>query len=168
MNNRLLNGFILMLLAVAFFACKDNDIEKLRQRELEKLDQYIQDNHPGAKPEPSGLFYFEVNEGTGDTIHVGDRVQIFYATYTIDSVLIDQTSGYVDGYRYDPYEFTVGAGTAISGLEQAATLMQKGTVANLVIPSELAYKQSGTTGVPGFTTLLMQVEVYKIYPAQTQ
>jgi hypothetical protein len=39
-------------------------------------------------------------------------------------------------------------------------------VANIVINSALAYGQNGNTygspPVPGFTTLLMQVEVYKI------
>jgi len=37
-----------------------------------------------------------------------------------------------------------------------------------VLPSELAYGQNGTTGISGFTTLLMEVEVYKVYPYSVQ
>jgi FKBP-type peptidyl-prolyl cis-trans isomerase len=156
-----------LIIAIAIFSsCGDNNnLGKLRQQELEKLDTYIQSNYPNIDPKPSGLYYIELQAGSGDSIQVGDKVQIFYSTWTIDSTLIDQTSGYLLGQRYEPYEFTVGAGNAIQGLEEAATYMQQGTKANLVIPSELAYGQNGTYGVSGFTTLLMQVEVYKIYPA---
>ncbi len=155
------------IVAIAFMACKDNNsLEKQRKQELALLDEYISTHYPGELPKPSGLYYFEETKGTGDSIKVGDRVQIYYATWTVDSFLVDETNGYTEGYRYEPYEFTVGAGTAISGLEEAVTYMQLGTVANLVIPSELAYGQTATS-VPAFTTLLMQVEVYKIYRANT-
>ncbi len=157
-----------IIAAIAFFACKDNNnLEKLRQQELALLDAYISTNYPNVDPKPSGLYYVEETKGTGDSIKVGDRVQIFYATWTIDSLLLDQTTGYINGFRYEPYEFTVGTGNAIKGLDEAANYMQLGTVANLVIPSELAYGQNGTYGIAGFTTLLMQVQVYKIYRASS-
>ncbi len=164
---KILTGFSLLVFALGFFACgNDNSLEELRKNELALLDEYIQTNYPGAEPLPSGLYYFEEKAGTGDTIVTGDKIQIFYATWLIDSTLIDQTNGYMQGYRYEPLEFTVGGGTAIAGLDEAVKYMQKGTVANLVINSELAYGQNGNTygtpPVPGFTTLLMQVEVYKI------
>ena len=155
-----------IITAIAFFGCKDNNnLEKLRKQELALLDAYISTNFPDVQPKPSGLYYIEEKHGTGDSIKVGDVVQIFYSTWTVDSVLVDETTGYTNGFRYEPYEFTVGAGSAIAGLDEAATYMQQGTVADLVIPSELAYGQSGSVGVSGFTTLLMQVEVYKIYRA---
>lgn len=163
---RILAGLILIMAATAFFACKDdNSLEKLRKNELALLAAFIEENYPNEEPKPSGLYYIEEEAGTGDSIVPGDRVQIFYATWTVDSILIDESNGYTAGYRYEPYEYTVGTGTAIAGLEEATTYMQLGTVANLVIPSELAYGQNGNTGVPGFTTLLMHVEVYKIYQA---
>ncbi|HSM47028.1 MAG TPA: FKBP-type peptidyl-prolyl cis-trans isomerase [Draconibacterium sp.] len=161
---------IFSVIIFGFLACgDDNSLEKLRKKELETLDAYMQANYPDVDPKKSGLYFIEVVKGTGDTIFPGDRIQIFYATWLIDSTLIDETNGYTDGYRFEPYEFVVGDGTAITGLEEAATYMQKGTVANLIINSQLAYGQNGNTygtpPVPGFTTLLMQVEVYKIYKA---
>lgn len=157
---------VLLITAIIFSSCGDNNnLGKLRQIELEELDAFIQANYPTVQQKPSGLYYIETVAGTGDTIKGGDRVQIFYSTWTIDSVLIDETSGYSLGHRYDPFEFVVGSGSAISGLEEAATYMRTGTKANLVIPSELAYGQNGTASVGGFTTLLMVVEVYKVYPS---
>jgi FKBP-type peptidyl-prolyl cis-trans isomerase len=166
MNRKVFFGFIILVLITGFFSCQDdNSLERLRQYELEKLEEFIQKNYSDVEPKSSGLYYIEVAKGTGDTIKVGDRVQIFYAKRLIDSTLIDQTNGYLLGQRYEPLEYVVGAGSVIAGLEEASTYMQKGTKANLVIPSELAYGQNGSSGVSGFSTLLMEVEVYKIYPA---
>lgn len=156
------------IVAIGIFSCgDDNSLEELRKNELALLDEYMLENYPGVEPKPSGLFYIEEVKGTGDTIKLGDQVQIYYATWLIDSTLIDETNGYLKGLRYEPFTVNVGSGTAIAGLEEALTFMQKGTVANLVINSELAYGQNGNTQgsppVPGFTTLLMQVEVYKVY-----
>ena len=161
------SGLILIVFVTGFFSCKDdNSLEQLRKNELALLDEYIQTNYPNEEPKPSGLYYIEEKAGTGDTIVKGDQVQIFYATWLIDSTLMDETNGYTKGYRFEPYVVTVGSGTSIAGLEEALTYMQKGSVANLVINSALAYGQNGNTSgnppVLGFTTLLMQVEVYKI------
>lgn len=167
MRKRIFYSLTLAILIVTIFACKENSQERLRRIELENLDKYVQDNNLQEYRKSSGLYYIELEEGVGDAINLGDRIQIFYSTRTlVDSFLVDETEGYTDGYRYEPYEFVVGNGIAIDGLEEAATYMQKGTKANLIIPSELAYGQNGTTYLPGFTTLLMQVEVYKVFPAQ--
>ncbi len=167
---RVVTALIFTIAVVGIFACgSDNSLEELRNNELAILDTYMKANYPDEKPTSSGLYYIEEKKGSGDTINVGDQVLIYYATWTIDSVLLDESIGYLDGYRYEPYTVNVGSGTSVTGLEEALTYMQKGTVANLVINSALAYGQNGNTYsdpyVPGFTTLLMQVEVYKIYKA---
>ena len=151
---------------IALFSCDDNSLEKQRNKELELLNAYILENYRDVEPTRSGLYYSEETAGTGDTIEIGDRVQVFYATWRlIDSSLVDESNGYTSGFRYEPLEFIVGTGSVVAGLDEAVTYMQKGTVANLVLDSGLAYGQSGSNSVPGFTSLLMQVEVYKVYPA---
>lgn len=168
MKKYILSGLFLTVIAATIFSCRDSGTgyEAIRKNELEKLDAFVQEHYPTVEPTASGLYYIEMIEGVGDSIQAGDKVQIFYSTWTIDSVLIDETSGYSLGHRFEPYEFIVSAGDAISGLEEGANYMRPGTICNLVIPSELAYGQNGTTGVAGFTTLLMQVEVYKVYPIE--
>ena len=160
-----IKGTIFALIAVVLMGCpKDNNLEQLRNNELKKLDEFISIHYPNENPKPSGLYYIEAIKGEGDSLKLGDRVQIFYATWTIDSALIDQSKGYLDGHRFEPLEFIVGTGGVIKGLDEAATYMQLNTKANLVLPSEIAYGQNGNATVPGFTTLLMEVEVYKVYP----
>ncbi len=161
----LIFSFLVIVAAATFFSCDDNSLEKQRQQELETLNAYIDENYPDVEPKRSGLYYIEETVGTGDTIKAGDKVQIYYATWTLDSFLIDESDGYTDGYRYEPMEFTVGTGSVIAGLDEAMTYMQKGTVATLIIDSGLAYGQNGNGTIPGFTSLRMKVEVYKVYPA---
>ena len=158
-------GIVLFSIAVAFFACgEDNSLEKMRENELAKLDVFIDEHYPDSTAKPSGLYYIEAIKGEGDSLVFGDRVQIFYATWTIDSILVDESEGYLAGHRFEPLEFIVGGGGVVKGLEEAATYMQLNTKSNLVLPSEIAYGQNGKGSIPGFTTLLMEVEVYKVYP----
>ncbi len=35
--------------------------------------------------------------------------QIYYATWLIDSTLVDQTNGYIEGHRYEPFVVNVGS-----------------------------------------------------------
>jgi FKBP-type peptidyl-prolyl cis-trans isomerase len=159
--------------AIAFFACDDGiDYEKMRKEELKVLDDYLDRVHPGAEATGSGLYYFnEEGTGTGDTISPGDQIQIFYATWSLvsatDSLLVDETEGYLQGHRYEPYSFIVGAGNSITGLEEAVTNMQQGTRSHLVINSELAYGQQGSGSIGAFQTVLMEIEIYKVIPLDT-
>jgi FKBP-type peptidyl-prolyl cis-trans isomerase FkpA len=148
----------------AFLGCpKDNSLEKLRENELRKLDEFIAKHYLDSVPKASGLYYIETIKGEGDTIFPGDRVQIYYATWTIDSLLIDESSGYTVGQKFEPLEFIVGKGEVLKGLEEAIQYMKLNGKASLVLPSEVAYGQNNKDGIPGFTTLLMEIEVYKVY-----
>ncbi len=172
-----LSHILLVLAAFAFFACSDGiDYQKMREAELDLLDEYLAIAHPGAEATPSGLYYFnEPGTGEGDTIKVGDQVQLFYATWALeqtdegpDSTLVDETSGYLEGHRYEPYLVTVGSNGSITGLEEGLTYMQPGTRSRLVINSELAYGQSGSGySIGAFQTVLMEVEIYKVIPYST-
>lgn len=150
-------------IAFMFLACNDNSQEKMRQTELELLKNYIDTNHPKLEPKKSGLYFVELKKGLGDTIKTGDAVQSFYKTMKIDGTVIDESSGYSQGYRFEPFVFTVGAGSSITGLEEGVTYMTTGSKAKLIIPSELAYGSQGSGSVIGFTTLIMEVEIYKVF-----
>jgi FKBP-type peptidyl-prolyl cis-trans isomerase FkpA len=156
---------------VLFLSCNDNnDLAKLRQNELDLLDKFVAkyDEVHGTeiKPTSSGLYYIEVQKGTGDTIAVGDRVQIWYNTYLLkDTSLIDSN---MDTGKYTPLEFTVASpsySSVVEGLNEAVKYMQLGGKAFLIVPSEIAYGQNGSLAVPAFSTLLFDIEIYKVFKA---
>ena len=166
MNLKNIFAGILVLTGILLLAsCNNYDQEKLRKEELQMLDDYVVKNKVTVKPTASGLYYIEVKKGTGDSIKIGDRVQVWYSTYLIDSTLIDSNT---IGGKYNPLEFYVtaqGSSSVIEGLNEGIKYMKKGGIANLIIPSELAYGQNGSGTVSGLKTLLMKEEVYKVYPA---
>ncbi len=174
---RLITGLFITALMLTFFSCKDdNSQEKLRANELRLLDEYIDQHYPGEMPKSSGLYYSKVVEGKADSlIRQGDRVEIFYSIWKLDSTLVYETRGYAAGHRYEPSDMIVLPPTQLSpnissltelkGLHEALSYMKVGGVSNLVIPSQLGFGQNGGFGVGGFNSLLMQVEVYKVYPA---
>lgn len=167
---RIVTGILLAFFAIAFFACKENDLEKQRENELKKLDEFIRNHYADVERRPSGLYYIEMEEGSGDSIQIGDRVQLFYDLWTLDSVLVTQTG------RYEPVQVTVFPPTQLSssassaqntlGLHEALTYMKEGGKARLIMPSELAFGQYGAYSLPGFTSVILEVEAYKVYPAE--
>ncbi len=164
--------FTIGVIALAFFSCKENTFEKQRRNELKYLEEFMRTHYSGKDPRPSGLFYFPVEEGTGDSIKIGDRVQIFYDIMSLDSVSL-LSSG-----RFEPVEMVVSppaqlssSPKSISGLRslnEALTYMKKGSKSLLIFDSALGFGQSGTTNVNGFMPLMMEVEVHKVYPAPAQ
>ncbi len=156
-KNVLASVALLFVVGIFMFSCNDNSLQKIREAELATLATYISEHNITVEPTSTGLYYIETLKGDGDSIRVGDRVQVWYKTYLIDSTLLDESG------NYDPYEFIVGSG-AIEGLMEAVTYMNKGGKADLIIPSELAYGQQGSSGVGAFKTLLMSVEIYNVFP----
>jgi len=167
---RLVIVLISILTGVAIFSCKENDLEKQREFELKTLDEFIQNNYPDKEPSSTGLFYIETEAGVGDSINVGDKVQIFYNLMLLDSTSI-ASSG-----EFEPLELIIQPPTQLSssasdvdqmpGLHEGLTYMKKGAKARFILPSQLAFGQYGTYGVGGFKTLLMDVEVYKVFPLE--
>lgn len=157
---------IMAVVAVTLSACRENDIGRLREIELEYLDKYIQKEGITAKPYNSGLYFIELQRGEGDTIKAGDQIDILYRTWVLRDtlILIDQniTS---EGIFYEPLRFTVAANDAAAGVEaglnQGVKLMQNKGKARMIMPSEIAYGQYGSGTVPGFATLVMEVTIYK-------
>lgn len=167
---RIITLFLLAVAATGFFSCKENSLEKQRQNELKKLDEFIRAHYAEVNRKSSGLYYIELKAGTGDSIKMGDQVQIFYEIQTLDSLNRIGTG------NYEPLQLTVlpptelaSSATNISelkALNEALTYMKKGSKARLIFDSQLGFGQYGSYGFIGFTPLMMEVEVYKVIPAQ--
>jgi FKBP-type peptidyl-prolyl cis-trans isomerase FkpA len=171
MNMRWTLFLVVAAFAVAMFSCEDdNDYRKLREKELELLDNYIQKNNITVKPTKTGLYFIDKVKGTGDSVKVNDKVYVYYRTWFIDSTLLDQNIDSLGRY-YDPLSFTVVptgvSASVIKGLNEGVQYMQKGGIATLIIPSELAYEQNTSSGVPMFSTLIMEVRLDRVYKAGT-
>ena len=109
----------------------------------------------GVKTLPSGLQYKVITEGKGKSPKATDTVTVHYRGTLIDGTEFD--SSYKRG---QPATFPVGG--VIKGWTEALQLMKEGAKWQLVIPSDLAYGESGRQGIPPNAALVFEVELVSI------
>lgn len=108
---------------------------------------------------PSGLQYIIVKEGQGAKPTMNDRIRVHYTGKLIDGTIFD--SSY---QRNEPAEFIVGQ--VIPGWVEALQLMSVGSKWKLFIPEELAYGSRAQGAIKPYSTLIFDVELIDIIPAQ--
>jgi|TARA_B110000259_G_scaffold102581_1_gene118081 peptidyl-prolyl cis-trans isomerase A (cyclophilin A) len=134
-----------------FKSKKENDLADL----IQKNKQIIQEISKGYLETDSGLRYTILSKGDGVSPNKGDMVKVHYKGQLLDKTVFD--SSYK---RNEPIEFKVGIGQVIPGWDEGILLLNKGDKARFVIPSQLAYGESGAGGViPPNATLIFEVEL---------
>ena len=134
-----------------FNKSKADRIKKEKEKELKMLN----DLSKGFSKTSSGLLYkFEKENNLGKPVS-GNKVKVHYKGMLLDGTVFD--SSYK---RNQPIEFTLGIGQVIKGWDEGISLLGLGDKATFIIPSELAYGQSGAGGViPPNATLVFDVEL---------
>lgn len=103
----------------------------------------------------SGLKYKIVTEGEGEPLQAGDVAELFYAGFLEDGNMFDSSVRNPSAFYYE-----LGTGQAIPGWDEGVTGMRVGEERLLVIPSDLAYGESGVGDViPPDATLLFTVRI---------
>ena len=111
----------------------------------------------------SGLQYQVLREGNGPKATANDKVKVHYTGKMIDGTVFD--SSYP---RNEPAVFYPGQ--VIPGWNEALQLMPIGSKWRLFIPESLAYGANPPrmSGIQPFSTLVFEVEVLEIVPAETK
>lgn len=99
-------------------------------------------------------------QGTGAVAKPGDRITVNYTGRLQDGTVFDSSVGRA------PYTFILGAGEVIAGWDQGLVGVQAGSKRTLVIPPQLGYGASDYGPIPGNSTLVFEVEVLRVEPAQ--
>lgn len=129
--------------------------------------------NPGPEPPPdapaevpeadysttdSGIQYYDLEEGTGESPEAGQTVSVHYTGWLEDGTMFDSSL-----LRGQPFDFTLGVGQVIPGWDEGVASMQVGGKRQLVIPPDLAYGEEGAGGViPPNATLIFEVELLDV------
>jgi len=106
----------------------------------------------------SGLKYYDLVEGTGETPQAGQTVVVDYTGWLEDGTVFDSS---IDAGA--PFNFVLGAGGVIPGWDEGIASMKVGGKRQLVIPPALGYGEQGAQGViPPGATLIFEVELLSI------
>ncbi|NQX98749.1 MAG: FKBP-type peptidyl-prolyl cis-trans isomerase [Flavobacteriales bacterium] len=107
----------------------------------------------------NGIYSKQLKKGEGEQIKTGDIITIAYKGYFVNRLMFDEISGAT------AFTFTYGTqGQVIKGLNRAIKTMREGEKSKIIIPSQLAFGEVGsTTGiVPPYTTVIYDLEIVKV------
>lgn len=110
------------------------------------------------KSSSSGIEFMILENGRGDKPNPNDQVVVNYSGFLEDNTLFDSSF-----LRQIPFEFRLGTGYVIQGLEEMISDMRPGEKRTVFIPPSLAY---GETGIPGTIapneTLRFDIELIEV------
>lgn len=106
------------------------------QRQDDEIDQYVVRHAWKVEKTKTGVRYMTMEEGNGDSAHVGQTAQVTY-----DIFLMDGTRCYTSGDTLK--EVRIGEDYVESGLHEGLLLMRVGDKMRFILPSYLA---NGLTG----------------------
>jgi peptidylprolyl isomerase len=106
----------------------------------------------------SRLQYIDIELGAGDSPKAGQTIVVHYTGWLeSDGTKFDSSLD-----RGQPFSFTIGEGRVIKGWDEGLATMQVGGKRRLIIPSHLAYGESGQGSIPANATLIFDVELLEI------
>jgi FKBP-type peptidyl-prolyl cis-trans isomerase FkpA len=119
------------------------------------IDNFLDCNEEATKTE-SGLLYYPMTEGTGESPKLTDTVEVHYHGTLTDGTVFDSS---VD--RGQTISFPLGG--VIKGWQEGLQLMKEGGKATLIVPYDLAYGDAGSGDtIPPGATLKFEVELFKV------
>ena len=135
-------------------------IDNFGEYERVKLQHFIAEEQLSATPDSSGMYYISLNKPGGRKIEPGDTLEIHYEGRFLYGRFFDSTRK-----RDEVFTFVYGQEwQVVEGLEKAIGQMHEGEKALVILPSELAFGELGSsTGIiPPYTSVVFEVEILNV------
>lgn len=132
----------------------ENGIKNSIKKEHAQIESYLKRHEIKAHKTGTGVYFFKIEEGVGDSIQSGQTVKVLYTIESIRGDLFYST----DSTGVD--EFKVEKSQKESGLHEAIKLMKNKSKALIIIPSYRAHGITGDDGnIPPNATVIYKLEV---------
>jgi len=108
-----------------------------------------------------GIYYIVHEEGEGPLAREGDSLSLEYVGYLMEGMIFDATS-----YHYEDgiWDFVFIEDELIPGFAEGISLMNKGAVIDMIIPSQYAYGEKGQGLIEPFTSLFFSAKLHDLKP----
>ena len=134
------------------------DVEN-RRMEFANIESYLEKNNMDVMPTENGVYLVTTKHGTGPMPVKGDTIAVNYTGRLTDGTIFDQSIN-----PTKPLVFVLGANKVIQGWEECMPFLNKGSKATMLIPSDLGYGAAVYGTLPGYSTLVFDVEILSIQP----
>lgn len=143
-----------------FQAERQRQNQERAQEELANLEKYLEENHIEVEPTGSGLYFIETEIGSGRKPKEGEWIKVHFSLSLLDNQPIYTT------FDTEPRMAEYGKTFENQGFTEALSMMSKGSRAQLIIPSNIAFGEKGRGDiVPPYSTLLYDVQLVDILTA---
>lgn len=149
-----------LLILIYFTSC--NPSKKWKEMEEEEkvaIQDYLADHDTlDFELKTSGLYYLDVEVGTGPQAENHDTAYMFYTMSFLSGTVFESNKG-----TDDTLIFPVNEGwLSVKGFDEAVTYMKEGGKSKFVVPSSLAFGASGTYYIASYTPFLFDAELVKL------
>lgn len=163
-----LSALILISLALLLQFCVSKsaiDTEVLVRRDDQVIREYLAEKNISAQKLPTGIYYQNLRQGSGNKPATGDTVYVHYTGNIMYSYVFDSSR-----FKNTPFQFRLGVGNVIRGWDLSVADMRVGERGTFFIPSYLGYGLSGSpqdrnTGlrsIPSNSILIFDIELLEI------
>lgn len=99
----------------------------------------------------------DIKVGKGNEVKEGDTIVVHYKGYFPDGKEFDSSYS-----RKEPFEVQIGVGYVIAGWDMGIMGMKVGGKRKLTIPYQYGYGKYGVGDIPGFATLVFDIELLEV------
>lgn len=135
----------------------NKEANELVEKEDTTIQEYITSNNLTGVKQPSGLYYVQLNPGSGLKAEPGKTVSVHYTGKLLDGTEFDSS---IDR---GPFEFSLGQGQVIAGWDEGVAMMSVGEKGFFILPSGLAYGARGAgRAIPPYAVLIFEIELLDV------
>lgn len=147
----------LLVLTLFFSSCLNDDLEALKDFNIQnenEIEEYLTKNKLTAKKTLSGLYYIIKNPGEGNAPKNDSNITVYYKGYFLNGEIFDESTTQ-KGSTFD-------LNALIPGFKEGIALLKVGGEATLIIPSDLAYGNTGSGNIPPGAVIVFDIRLISI------
>ena len=135
--------------------------QKRLEEEPARIEKFVKEHNVNVAPSATGVYFLEIEKGTGATPDNGDVVAIHYNLYNIDDKLIESS------FDSDPLVFLYGHGEMVPGIEEALGQMRVGGKATIIVPSAMGFGEVAIDKeLPANSTVIFDIQLVDVQKAR--
>ncbi len=131
---------------------EDRELDELRQ-----IDAYLKRFYPHTRADGYGLYILEHTKTAAEAVSAGKRVRVEYSGFYLNGSPLDNGRQQLEFAFGTPDQLVKGLNIVIGNLK-------KGETTKIIVPSRLAFGETGSTNgsIPPYTPLLYNVTLIDI------